>query len=102
MSMLRNSMPRARKFVQLRHDVVAGDDSDLSLPARPKFPGNFANGSRRSRRRSRRRRLQSREYFAQRRLGRICFISGTKSFAYPAAGSRARCFCMIDIVTSAR
>ena len=34
--------------------------------------------------------------------GKIRAISGTKSRAYPAAGFRERCFCMIDMVTSAR
>ncbi len=34
--------------------------------------------------------------------GRIRSMSGTKSRAYPADGSRDFCFCMMDIVTSAR
>ena len=34
--------------------------------------------------------------------GRIRSISGTKSRAYPAFGSRDFCFCMMDMVTSAR
>ena len=34
--------------------------------------------------------------------GRISPTSGTKSRAYPSEAFRARCFCMIDIVTSAR
>ena len=34
--------------------------------------------------------------------GRMSPISGTKSRAYPACGLRLRCFCMIDMVTSAR
>ena len=29
-------------------------------------------------------------------------IKGTKSLAYPRHGSRERCFCMMDMVTSAR
>ena len=33
---------------------------------------------------------------------KIRSIKGTKSRAYPAFGSRDLCFCMIDIVTSAR
>jgi hypothetical protein len=34
--------------------------------------------------------------------GRIRSISGTKSRAYPARASRDFCFCMMDMVTSAR
>jgi len=34
--------------------------------------------------------------------GRISFISGTRSLAYPRAGFFNFCFCMMDMVTSAR
>ena len=69
-----------QQLIELRHDVVASDDADLQFSAETEFARNFLN-----------RLAQPSTFtppafavtrmFRSTQAGRICFISGTKSFA---------------------